>query len=395
MGKKKGDKSLLGKKPINSAHKVLAKQHKERRITTNPSHIGNKLKRSEMYGKYLQDKAAIKKEKRQQQKEEGGENETKPAPKTIDSTREVEITLVHPDDVEIMGDEADDEFAPYFLPPPISTATRAKRPTDDEDPGKDTAAAPLLVPKVLITTRPNPSKNLFYFIADLQKLVPALHYYPRATYSIEQITKFATARAFTHLLVLSEKAKVCNGLFISHLGAPSPDTNALPGPTAFFKVSNVVTGKNIPHHGASTAHRPELHMHHFSTRLGQRIGRLLASLFPLQQGPQFEGRQVVTFHNQRDYIFVRQHRYIFNATKSNESGVKEMPALDTTTAPTAPSAAAAQLPVKTRLQELGPRFTLKLRWLQDGVVADAGGTGEYEFLHKRKAMDTTRRKFHL
>jgi hypothetical protein len=41
-------------------------------------------------------------------------------------------------------------------------------------------------------------------------------------------------------------------------------------------------------------------------------------------------------------------------------------------APTVPSAAAAQLLVKTCLQELGPRFTLKLQWLQDGVVANAG-----------------------
>jgi ribosome production factor 1 len=390
MGKKKGDKSLLGKKPINSARKVLAK-HSERRTSTNPSHIGNKLKRSEMYGKYLQDKAAIKKEKRQQQKEDGIEA-IKPAPNTIDSTREFEITQVHPDDVEVIGDEADDEFAPYFLPPPIPTETTpGAASSSDETPAENTTAATsLLVPKVLITTRPNPSKHLFYFIADLQKLIPALHYYPRATYSIDQITQFATARAFTHLLVLSEKAKVCNGLFLSHLGAHS---NALPGPTAFFKVSNVVTGKNIPHHGARTAHRPELHLHHFSTRLGQRIGRLLASLFPLQQGPQFEGRQVVTFHNQRDYIFVRQHRYIFDP-KHGAPAVHDG-TLDTTTAPTAPNAAAASLPVKTRLQELGPRFTLKLRWLQDGVVSDAGGTGEYEFLHKRKEMDTSRRKFHL
>jgi ribosome production factor 1 len=176
----------------------------------------------------------------------------------------------------------------------------------------------------------------------------------------------------------------------------------IPGPTAFFKVSNVVTARAIPHHGASTAHRPELHLHHFSTRLGQRIGRLLASLFPLQQGPQLEGRQVVTFHNQRDYIFVRHHRYIFQSkppppsSSSSKAATSAPPPLDTTTAPTAPNAAAAQRNVQTRLQELGPRFTLKLRWLQDGVVSEGGfSTGEYEFRHKRKEMDTSRRKFHL
>lgn len=34
------------------------------------------------------------------------------------------------------------------------------------------------------------------------------------------------------------------------------------------------------------------------------------------QEPEFNGRQVVTFHNQRDYIFVRFHRYIFAEGKA-------------------------------------------------------------------------------
>jgi ribosome production factor 1 len=48
---------------------------------------------------------------------------------------------------------------------------------------------------------------------------------------------------------------------------------------------------------------------------------------------------------------------------------------------------------KVRLQELGPRFTLKLRWLLAGTFDPSGG--EYEWMHKRHDMDTTRRKFHL
>jgi ribosome production factor 1 len=48
---------------------------------------------------------------------------------------------------------------------------------------------------------------------------------------------------------------------------------------------------------------------------------------------------------------------------------------------------------KARLQELGPRFTMKMRWLQEGTFDTHHG--EYEWFHKRKEMDTTRRKFHL
>lgn len=35
------------------------------------------------------------------------------------------------------------------------------------------------------------------------------------------------------------------------------------------------------------------------------------------QEPEFNGRQVVTFHNQRDYIFVRFHRYVFAEGKGD------------------------------------------------------------------------------
>ena len=133
----------------------------------------------------------------------------------------------------------------------------------------------------------------------------------------------------------------------------------------------------------------------FSTRLGRRVGRFLGSLFPhvrrgeeegcclappsstagslsppsRSQKPEFKGRRLCTWHNQRDFIFFRQHRYIFEQ-------------------PDGPGGT-----VRVRLQELGPRFTLKLRWL----LASSFDTkfGDYEWFHKRHEMDTTRRKFHL
>lgn len=37
----------------------------------------------------------------------------------------------------------------------------------------------------------------------------------------------------------------------------------------------------------------------------------MLSYYLVTQEPEFQGRQVVTFHNQRDYIFVRFHRYMF------------------------------------------------------------------------------------
>lgn len=62
---------------------------------------------------------------------------------------------------------------------------------------------------------------------------------------------------------------------------------------------------------------------------------MFGQLFPAL--PQFRGRQVVTLHNQRDFLFFRRHRYAFAS------------------------------PTEAKLQEIGPRFTLKLRWMRKGL----------------------------
>ena len=360
---KKTDASLKGKKPANTAGIT-----KKRAVMNNSSNIRNKIKRSEMYGKYLQEKSKQKRElrmKRAKEAEELGEDahKTKLVPRTLDNSREAEPTTVRPDDDEVALDEAEDEFAEYF---------------SDE-----------IRPKIMITTRPRPSRQLFHFISDLMRFFPKLYYYPRRSYSIKDICTYATNREFTHLIVLSEKSKTCNGMIISHLrpsaaasgGAgvsddgENGDAEKVPlkaGPTAFFKVSNVRLSDDIPDHGSASSHVPELVLNGFSTRLGHRAGRFLGSLFP--HNAQFRGRQVATFHNQRDFIFVRHHRYVFEEGRqmNEETGKKK---------------------TKARLQELGPRFSLKLRWLQEGAFDTQ--FGEYEWIHKRKEMDTTRRKFHL
>ena len=52
------------------------------------------------------------------------------------------------------------------------------------------------------------------------------------------------------------------------------------GPTAFFKVSNVVPSEEVFNHGKVTAHQPEIILNNFNTRLGHRVGRFLGSFFP-------------------------------------------------------------------------------------------------------------------
>mmetsp|Transcript_1578 Transcript_1578/g.3357 ORF Transcript_1578/g.3357 Transcript_1578/m.3357 type:complete len:226 (+) Transcript_1578:190-867(+) len=179
LTKKMGHASLKGKKPDNTS-KV------KRTVTNNPGRIKNKLKRSEMYGKYLLEKKARKRQTRIQREKEaealGDDAEIrKQVTRTLDNTRETEVTTVQPDDDEILADEAEDEFAPYF---------------SDE-----------IRPKILLTTRPCPSAELFHFISDLMRFFPQLYYYPRKSFSVKEICTFGSNRKFTHLIVLSEKKK--------------------------------------------------------------------------------------------------------------------------------------------------------------------------------------------
>lgn len=77
------------------------------------------------------------------------------------------------------------------------------------------------------------------------------------------------------------------------------------------RVFNMETCQTIAGHGTATSHVPELILNVFTTMLGVRVARLLSYLLPKQ--PEFYGRQVITLHNQRDFMYFRRHRYVFNA----------------------------------------------------------------------------------
>ncbi|XP_047123105.1 ribosome production factor 1 isoform X1 [Hydra vulgaris] len=293
--------------------------------------IKNKILRNETYRKEKKEKDKEKRKLREKRKRErdalGEKAPPKKMQKTLDNMRVKDETFVDIEDEEILQDTMTDEMASYFK-------------------GEQ-------VPKVLFTTcnRPKCHETL-NFIEDLVKIVPNSEYRNRKGIDLKKIIPQAVERGFTDLVIINEDQKKANGLIISHL----PN-----GPTAHFKLSSVRKIRDIKNHGKTSQHRPELILNNFNTRLGHSVARLLAALFPYD--PQFQGRRAVTFHNQRDFIFFRHHRYVFKNGK------------------------------KTGLQELGPRFTLKLRSLQKGSFDSK--YGEYEWIHKRKDMDTSRRKFHL
>lgn len=294
------------------------------------SRIKNKIRRREVYEKYLLEKKKKKQEDRAQKKklaeELGDDAPPKQIPRTIENTREVDETMVPEDDDEVMQDEALDEFASYF--------------------NKERE------PKLIITTSDNYHEKTIKFCKELSATIPHCEYKTRNKMSIKKMCVAASEKGYTDLLIVNEDRKKPNGLLVIHL----PN-----GPTANFKLSSVRYLKEIKNRVAASEHRPEVILNNFNTRLGHSIGRMLASLY--HYDPQFTGRRVITFHNQRDFIFFRHHRYQFKDGK------------------------------RVALRECGPRFTLKLRWLQRGTFDSK--TGEYIWLLKRHEMETSRRRFFL
>lgn len=315
------------------ADQVETENEKTKSNRRDLSDIKNKLLRSELYRKEKQAKSKEKRKRREKRKRsenagtESAEEPPKQIQKTLDNMRVRDETMVDLDDEEVMQDTATDEYSSYFSGQKL--------------------------PKILLTTCNRPKNcETIKFIEDLLLVIPNSEYRNRKGIDLKKIIPEAIERDFTDLVIINEDQKKANGLIISHL----PD-----GPTAHFKLTSIKRSKNIKNHGRVSEHRPELILNNFNTRLGHSVGRVLAALFPYN--PEFKGRRAVTFHNQRDFIFFRHHRYIFKNSK------------------------------KTGLQELGPRFTLKLRSLQHGSFDSK--FGEYEWIHKRKEMDTSRRKFHL
>ena len=232
------------------------------------------------------------------------------------------------------------------------------------------------VPKVLVTTSLN--STLYHEAQLLTTLLPYSVFIPRSAhrygykFSVREIASFATNRNYTTLVILKEDQKKPTGLSMVHLPH---------GPTFHFSISNWVDGKRLPGHGNPTGHDPELILNNFRTPLGLLTAHLFRSLFPSQ--PQLEGRQVVTLHNQRDYIFVRRHRYVFRDKRASEKSVVGADG----------KVVVGAEGIRAGLQELGPRFTMKLRRIDKGI-GRAGSNGVTEWQWKG-GMEKERTKFQL
>ncbi|KAG0149741.1 hypothetical protein CROQUDRAFT_59030 [Cronartium quercuum f. sp. fusiforme G11] len=346
-------------------------------VINSTSQIANKAQRSKVLQRLRHERLQSKLSHRVQRKKDEAANPRlrearlrENVPRTIERTREWfgdenGDERLMPVRVETAGDDEDgagfdevkldmgrlaDLFEPYNQPPPDPTVNGQAQKEGEED----TEPIVLEHGRVLITTSPRPSEFTLAFIQELANLFGGKQHadvIPRKTkrFELRRVCRWAGERGYGSMVVISEAHGGRNRSGPTHM-----TVCRLPyGPTAHFRLTSIVPSKAIPGHAKPTSHAPELVLSNFSTPLGLSIGTLLQSVFPPL--PQLEGRQVVSVQNQRDFIFFRRFRYMFAEREKMflKSG-------DET--------------IRARLQEIGPRFTLKIRWLKRGTLA--GGLNE-------------------
>ncbi|KAI1353137.1 Brix-domain-containing protein [Xylaria sp. FL0043] len=233
-------------------------------------------------------------------------------------------------------------------------------------------------PKILITT--GLDSTLHDVARTFEGIIPNSKYVRRSAhkyghkYSVREISKFAENRGFSSLFVIREDNKKPIGV----------DIIDIPSKISFhFSISSWVEGRKLPGHGNATNHYPELLLNNFSTPLGLVTAKVLQTLFP--KSPELEGRQCVMFHCSRDYIFFRRHRYILREKRATEKSVvgadgQEMRGVEN---------------IRAGLQELGPRFTLKLRRIQKGIGRAGSDPNDPTHWQWQAKMEKNRKRFNL
>ncbi|KAM0793716.1 hypothetical protein ACM66B_001141 [Microbotryomycetes sp. NB124-2] len=344
--------------------------------------VRNKVVRGQLLAKHRkeQQKDKLKRRIARKEAEKRGETVEKGFTRTIENTREwlgddeeYSDPRTRPAQVDVdeqTGDVRVDlgSLATLF---PATTTQDDDQQQQAMQASTSTAATPRSDAKVLITTSPGkkPSKFVKEFLDDLQALLGGktrADVVPRKNpkYELGKVARWARKRGYGAIAVVGEDHQKPTSLTLSLLPY---------GPTAHFRLTGVTLCKDIPGHAKPTSHPPELVLNHFQTPLGLSLASLLSQLFlpPTaaevlsRQG--FAGRQVVLAQNSRDFVFVRRYRYMF-VLKQHQLGktTKKKTELDKKR----PEDPEDDDTIKTRFQEIGPRMTVKMRWIRRGALGE-------------------------
>lgn len=213
-------------------------------------------------------------------------------------------------------------------------------------------------PRVLVTTSRDPSSRLSSFAKEIRLLLPTSIRLNRGNLVLPNLVSSANASGLSDLILLHEHRGTPTALTVSHFPH---------GPTASFSLHNVVLRHDIPNSARGTVSEsyPHLIFEGFTSRLGNRVCKILKHLFPPREAITSNnkiGSRVVTFKNIEDSIEVRHHVFVKTGYQSVE------------------------------LAEVGPRMTMRLFEIRGGTLENKDGDVEW---HMNQYTRTSKKKDYL
>jgi len=191
-------------------------------------------------------------------------------------------------------------------------------------------------PKVVIVTSRSPSTRLTQFHKEMNLFFPNSIRMNRGDTTLKDLMDMAERKDVTDFVLLHEHRGEPDGMIITHLPL---------GPTVYFGISNAVLRHDLENRASTMSEAyPHLIFDNFTTPLGERLQKILSSVFPI---PKMESKRVVTFSNRADTISVRHHNY-------------EKPEYN-----------------KVDLDEIGPRFELRPYQVRLGTMIQTEASNEW------------------
>lgn len=264
------------------------------------------------------------------------------------------------------------------LPPDLKADfTELKHQIDSEDaktevirPAMDDeySLSGITDPRVMITTSRAPSSRLAQFAKEMKLIFPNSLRVNRGSTVLKELVDCCRTNELTDLIILHEHRGNPDGMTISHLPF---------GPTAHLSLSNCVLRHDL-REGIETMSEayPHLIFHNFTSTLGARVTAILRALFPV---PKPDSVRVLTFANQDDFISFRHHTFRKIASRTTASSSSPSPSSSSSSSPSPLS--------RIELQEVGPRFEMKLFMIKLGTVCEPESENEWvlrPYMHSAK-----------
>ncbi|CAM1500945.1 Fc.00g101070.m01.CDS01 [Cosmosporella sp. VM-42] len=213
-------------------------------------------------------------------------------------------------------------------------------------------------PRVLVTTSRDPSARLAAFAKEIRLLLPTAVRLNRGNLILPDLVNSAKSAGLSDIILLHEHRGTPTALTLSHFPH---------GPTVSFSLHNVVLRHDIPGsvRGTVSEAYPHLIFDGFTSRLGERVVKVLKHLFPPREAITAKnkvGNRVVTFKNIEDSIEIRHHVFVRTGYDSVE------------------------------LSEVGPRMTMRMFEIRSGTLENKEGDVEW---HLTQYTRTAKKKNYL